>query len=314
MKDYRKPYRVPSSPLESQRKQSPTRPRLPIFLLCAGLLLVFLPLLQAAPAGSANDATLRAAVEQAVAISHPGAADQAALKILSRGDLNQDLSKISPRGADVSFYEAQPPAANPNGDHSVWAVVSHDSPLEPYGLYDFESSQRLDQSAEEFNRMVSQLGLSVTNTNADELAHFFLECCAVGDPGDVVANEDTLHHSIERDYMQVFGEDVYRALSAFTEWWQGYAASQYEFPPALEPEDGGAFHIAVERVVLNFGMHPQLQQCNFEISHDGKVQVGVVEAIFPKQDRWLSYDSRTDVPQFHSVGDELDRLKALIKH
>jgi hypothetical protein len=191
----------------------------------------------------------------------------------------------------------------------MWAVVSRDSPLEPYGLYDFESSQGLEQAAQEFNRLVSQLGLSMTNTNSSELARFFLTCCALGDSGDLVVSEDALHHSVERDYMRVFGEDVYRVLGSFTEWWQGYTASEYQFPPAVVPEDSGAFHIAVERVVLNFGMHPQLQQVNFDISQDGKVQVRGLEAIFPKQNRWLSYDSRADVPQFHSVGDELKRLR-----
>ena len=312
MKIFRKPNRKPISPFKRQRPFPARVWSLPL-LLCAGLLLALLPLAHAAPA-AANEATLRAAVAQAVAIAHPGASDPSVLKILSRGDLNSDLAKISLKGADVSFYEAPAPAANPNGDHSIWAVVSHDSPLEPYGLYDFESTQRLDESAKEFNRMVSQLGISVTNTNADELAQFFLSCCALGDPGDVVASEDTLHHSVERDYMQAFGTDVYRALSSFSEWWQGYTASRYEFPPAVETDNGGRFRIAVERVVLNFGMHPQLQQCDFEISQNGTVQIGTVEPIFPKQERWLSYDSREDAPQSRSAGGDLHRLKALIKH
>ena len=313
MTTHRKPNAGPSSLYDSRKQAFPAFVPSLLVLLCAALLSFLLPTAQAAPAG-ASEATLRAAVAQAVAIAHPEAANPSTLKILYRGDLNDDLSKISPKGTDVSFYEAPAAAANPNGDHSVWAVVSHNAPLEPYGLYDFESSQRLDQAAQEFNRMVSQLGISVTNTNASDLARFFLECCAVGDPGDVVVSEDTLHHSVERDYMQVFGEDVYRALWSFTQWWQGFAATAYEFPPVVEPENGG-FHIAVERVVLNFGMHPQLQQCNLEVSRDGNVQVGTVEAIFPRQERWLSYDPRTNnVPQFHSIGDELQKLKALVKH
>jgi hypothetical protein len=282
-------------------------------LALVGVLYLFLPQARAVAGTGVSDATLRAAIAQAVSITRPGGADESALKILSRGDLDQELSRISAKAVNVSFYEA-PASAGALDNGSVWAVVSHDSPLEPYGLYDFEGSQDLQQAAQEFNRLVAQLGVKVTNTNVDQLAHFFLECCAVGVPGDVVANEDTLHHSIERDYMQVFGEDVYRSLWSFTEWWQGYTASQYEFPPAVEAEDGGAFHIAVERVVLNFGMHPQLQQCNLQISQDGDISVSGIESIFPKQDRWLSYDSRNDVPQFHSVGDELERLKALIKH
>ena len=290
------------------------RLRSAIALLHSALLLLLLPPALAAAGNSANEATVRAALAQAAAIAHPGGSDQSALQILSRSDLDEDLSRISARAVNVSFYEVQPSANALPGSGSIWAVVSHDSPLEPYGLYDFESAQELQQSALEFNRLVSQLGVSLTDDKASSLARLFLACCALGAPGDVVADEDALHHSVERDYLEVFGQDVYRTLSSFTEWWQGYTASKYQFPPAVEPEPGGAFHIAVERVVLKFGMHPQLQQCNLDISHDGTITVSGIEPIFPEQDRWLSYDSRTDVPQFHSVGDELERLKTLVKH
>src|ERR1700733_7568898 len=113
MTTHRKPSPEPDSLLKEHRRPFLARVPLRMVLLCGGLLLLLLPRLQAAPAGTANEATVRAAVAEAVAISHPGAADQAALKILSRGDLDQDLSKISPKGGDVSFYEAQPPAADP---------------------------------------------------------------------------------------------------------------------------------------------------------------------------------------------------------
>ena len=262
-----------------------------------------------------SDAQLQAAIIQAVQINHPSGADQSAVKIKSRNDLDADFTRVSQKAKNISFYEATSPSATSLGaDDSVWAVVSGNSPQEPYGLYDFESSADLAQSSQEFNRLVSQLSLSVTENQAASVAQFFMDCCVLGTPADVVGDEDTLHHSIEREYMQIYGEDVWRALSAFTEWWQGYTESAYQFPPAAQTESGGDYRASVERVVAGFGMHPQLQECDLQISRDGKVRITSVESIFPKEARWLSYDSRTNVPGFHGPKEELERLKALITH
>jgi hypothetical protein len=276
--------------------------------LIAGVFFFAFQPAQARPGSNANDPTLRAAIEQAVAIAHPTAADQPALKILSRDDLDDGMSKISAKAGDVSFYEADAPSPALGGDHSVWAVVSHDSPLGPFGLYDFESSDGLKQSSQEFNRLVSQLALLVPNEKATDVARLFLACCVLDEPGEVVANEDTLHHGVERDYMQIYGTDVYRALAAFGDWWQGYAASGYAFPQA-QTTSGGSCHITLERIVLKFGMHPQLQQYDLEIAPDGSVHSVTVVTIFPREDTWVSYDPRPVTPP-----SPVDRMKALIKH
>jgi hypothetical protein len=289
-----------------RRRYLPSFVQLLPWLIAGAFFFTFQPA-HARPGSNPNDATLRAAIEQAVAIAHPTAADQPALKILSRDDLDDGMSKISAKGGDVSFYEANAPSPALAGDHSVWAVVSHDSPLEPFGLYDFEGSNGLQQSSQEFNRLVSQLELSVPNEKATDVARLFLACCVLDEPGEVVASEDTMRHGVERDYMQIFGQDVYRALAASGDWWQGYAASAYAFPPA-QTTSGDSSHVTLERIVLKFGMHPQLQQYDLEIARDGSVHSVTVQTIFPKEDSWVSFDPRPVTPQ-----SPVDRMKELIK-
>jgi hypothetical protein len=93
--------------------------------------------------------------------------------------------------------------------------------------------------------------------------------------------------------LQIYG-DVWRTLEAFTQWWEGYQKSAFQFPPAVRAGNG-SYLITVETVVVNFGMHPQLQQWNFALSPDGAVSVISVEPIYPKESRWLSYDFRSTI-------------------
>jgi hypothetical protein len=287
-------FRRRSPSAKSQSAGFRRQPQWLLPVLCLGAFPWLIQPVKAGPPGDlGNDAQLRQAIAQAAQIAHPGAAEQS-VTIRARYDLDEDLSKISGKAAHVSFYEAGPPPAGALADNdSVWAVLSRESPREPYGLYDFENSAGLQQSSREFNRLISQLSLSVTNDQAVGLAHFFLSCCAAGTPGEFVADEDMLHHTVERAYLQVYG-DVWRTLEAFTDWWQGYTASAFQFPPAVQAE-GGGYHITVERIVVTSGMHPQLQQCSLDISRDGTVRVLGVESIYPKQNRWLSYDFQSAI-------------------
>jgi hypothetical protein len=266
-----------------------------VAVLYVSVFLWLLPPVQAGSPGEINDAQLREAVAQAVRISHPRATDES-VKIQPRADLDEDFSKITGKtNGNVSFYEtATGPAVPTAKDDPVWAVVSGDSPQESYKLYSFDNSESFEQSSQEFNRLISQLTLSLDNDKAASLAHFFLGCCNRATHGEIVPNEDILHHTIESEYLRSYG-DVWRTLEAFTEWWQGYQHSAFRFPPAVIPEDGGAYRITVETVAASFGMHPQLQQWNFELSSDGKVHVLSVQAIYPKESRWLSYDFRSTI-------------------
>jgi hypothetical protein len=273
------------------------RQHLPLSLaiLYASVCLWLLPSIHAGPPGTINDAQLREAVAQAVKIAHPGATDES-VKIRPRADLDDDLSKIAGKASgNVSFYETDTtPAVATAGDDSMWAVVSGDSLQASYKLYSFDSSDGFEQSSREFTRLISQLELSLDNHKAASLAQFFLGCCNRATHGEVVPDEDLLHHTIERDYLQTYG-DVWRTLEAFTEWWQAYQQTSFQFPRAVIPEDGGAYRITVEIVAANFGMHPQLQQWNFELSAEGNVRVLSVQPIYPRENRWLSYDFRSTI-------------------
>jgi len=268
-------------------------------VICVSLCLWLLPPAQAGPPGKINDAQLREAVAQAVRMTHPDA-DGESVKIQPRADLDQDLSRIAGRaGGNVSFYEtATAPTLPAAKDDPMWAVISGDSPQASYTLYSFDNSESFEQSSQEFNRLISQLALSLDNNQAASLAQFFLGCCNRGTHAEIVADEDLLHHTVEREYLNAYG-DVWRTLEAFTEWWQGYQRSAFQFPLPVIPEAGGAYRITVATVVTSFGMHPQLQQWNFELSHDGKVRVLSVQAIYPKESRWLSYDFRATIGPSH---------------
>jgi hypothetical protein len=258
-----------------------------------------LPPVQAGPPDKINDAQLREAIAQAVRLAHPEIIDTS-VKIQPRADLDEGLSRIAGRASgNVSFYETPTAVAvAAASDAPVWAVISGDSPRESYKLYSFEISDGFEQSSHEFNRLISQLALSLDNDKAASLAHFFLGCCDRGMRGEIVANEDLMHHTVERAYLQAYG-DVWRTLEAFSQWWQGYQQTDYQFPPAVRLATG-AYRISIEAVVVNYGMHPQLQQWNFELAPDGKVNVLSVQPIYPKESRWLSYDFRSTIaPSVH---------------
>lgn len=266
-------------------------------LLCAFLCLSQLPLLEAAGAKQASDNQLRQAVKQAVELAHPEAnVDQ--LNMSDRNDLDEELSQITEKSAQpVSFYSFS--SVDPSSDDgSLWVVVSGNSPQGSDELYSFESSDGVDQSSQKFNRLLSRLALSIPKEKVTSMAQFFLGCCVRSAPGETITDEKDLRHSVERFYIRVYG-DVWRALEAGTEWWEGYEKAAVHLTPTVVVE-GGVWRINLERLILSFGMHPQLQQWDVAVSRDGSVRVLAVESIFPKQSRWLSYAFRSTIePQIH---------------
>jgi len=241
---------------------------------------------------------VRQAVKQAVELAHPGAnVDQ--LNMSDRNDLDEELSRITEKKSTqpVSFYSFS--SVDPSSDDgSLWVVVSGNSPQGSDELYSFESSDDVEQSSQKFNRLLSRLGLSIPNEKVASMARFFLGCCIRGAPSETITDEKDLRHSIERFYIQVYG-DVWRALEAGAEWWEGYEKAAVHLTPRVVVE-GNVRRITLERLILSFGMHPQLQQWDVAVSRDGSVRVLAVESIFPKQSRWLSYAFRSTMdPQLH---------------
>jgi hypothetical protein len=244
-----------------------------------------------------SDIQQREAVKQAIELAHPDANfDQ--LNMSTRGDLEEELSRIAVKTKRVvSFYSFEDLDSS-SDEGSLWAVVSADSTQGTDELYSFENSDGIDQSSQKFNRLVAHLALSIPDEKALSIARFFLACCDRAASGETVVDDAGLRHSIERYYIRIYG-DVWRALEAGSQWWEGYERTPVPLTPTVVVK-GGVRHIILERLILSFGMHPQLQRWDIAVAHDGAVRVLAVEAVFPKRNRWLSYDFRsTMAPQIH---------------
>lgn len=265
-----------------------------VCLLLACLWFSLLPLLQAAPGDHSSDNQVRQAVKQAVELAHAAAVGDETT-ISERNDLDEELAHITQKTTSpISFYSLGGRDAS-SDEGSVWALVSGSSALGSYELYSFESSDGVEQSAQKFNRLLSHLAPSISNEQSTSMARFFLGCCVRGAPGEIISNERDLHHSVERYYIEIYG-DLWRALEAGSEWWEGYKKTAVEFTPTAVVE-GDVRRISLKRLVLNFGMHPQLQQWDIAVSLNGSIRVLAVVSIFPKQERWLSYAFRSTIPQ-----------------
>ena len=278
-------------------RQHPSRLRLFIYACCCFSLSV-----RAQAAQVNGDNQRREAVRHAIALAQPGAnVDE--LQMSERDDLEVELSQIASKtGGRVSFYSLSAvdlsEVDSSSEDGSLWVVVAGDSPEQSGELYGFDSSDGIGQSLEKFNRLVSHLALSVPNDKAASIARLFLDCCVRDTHGETVSDENVLRHSVERYYIRIYG-DVWRALEAYTQWWQAYQNVAVPLR-ATVVADASFRRITLERLVLGFGMHPQLEQWEIGVSAEGKVRVLAVESIFPKQTRWVSYAFRPSVdPRIH---------------
>jgi hypothetical protein len=255
-----------------------------------------LPSVEGAPAEDASGNQVREAVKHAVELAHPGVnVDQQTMS--QRNDLGEELSRIAEKATPVSFFSFSDIDSFSDAG-SLWVVVSRTSTSGSDELYSFESSDDVEQSSQKFNRMLSHLTLSTSNEKATRIARFFLGCCVRGAPGEIVTDEKDLRHSVERYYIRIYG-DVWRALEAYAQWWQGYERAAVQLAPTAVVQ-GRVRRITLDRVIVSFGMHPQLQQWKVAVSPDGSITVLAVESIFPKQSRWLSYAFRSTMdPQIH---------------
>lgn len=272
-------------------------PWIPCLLVCACLYFCPPPLAQAEQANQNHDNLVREAVRHAIELAQPDA-DVDGLQMSERDDLDDELSQIAGnttgRVSFYSFYDID----SSSDDGSLWVVVPDDSPLGSDELYGFQSSDSLGQSSEKFNRLLSHLALSISNDKAASVARLFLGCCVRDTYGETVSDEDVLRHSVERYYIRIYG-DVWRALEAYTQWWQAYQKVAVPLPPTVVVE-AGVRRITLQRLILGFGMHPQLERWEIAVSSGGTVRVLGIDPIFPKQNRWLSYAFRSTVdPRIH---------------
>jgi hypothetical protein len=265
-------------------------------LLLLGVLPTLLLFLGAwAPARAQRAAYLsddppREAAERAVRQANSGAGNEP-LKTRRREDLEELLLTIEDGRAvqNLYFYEMQSPPRTAFDAYSVWVVAVAPSTQEVYELYGFEASIGFSGSLLEFNRLIAQLSLSIPKEKATSLATFFLGSCAGGKPTEIVLDEESLRHAVQRYYFETYGA-VRRALNAYVQWWQDSQASAADLAPTVRFENG-RHRVVLKRIHMVAGRHPQLQEWDLEISRDGNVRVLAMQPIFPKQSRWLFLDS-----------------------
>jgi hypothetical protein len=245
---------------------------------------------QAQRAAYLSDSQAREAAELAVRTAGSGSGNRP-IKVHRREDLEELLFTIKEQKPvrNVYFYEMHSAPRTAFDAYSVWVVAVAPSTREVYELYVFEASEGLNGSLREFNRLISQLSLSIPKEKVTSFASFFLGSCVGGKLPDIVLDEEGLRHAVQRYYFETYGA-IWRALETYTQWWQGFQTNASDLAPTVRFENG-RYRVVLKRILMIVGRHPQLQEWDLEISRDGNVRVLAMQPIFPKQPRWLFLDS-----------------------
>jgi hypothetical protein len=238
---------------------------------------------------TATDAQVERAAELAAKTSDAG---EEALNIDRRRDLETLLSSNEKKPAKtVYFYEMQRPGQTAlDGPNARVIAVAPVSP-EVYELYDFQKSNVSRDSSQEFNRLMSNLELSISEPSVAGFARLYLGSCDAGGVGQIIYDEDGLRSAVENYYFASLGGDVWRTLSAYTWWWPGFQKTSSSLQPAVKLNVNGLYDISLNELVTPDGKHPELHQWELEISREGKVKVLATQLIFPPEPRWLFFDS-----------------------
>ena len=238
---------------------------------------------------TATDAQVERAAELAAKTMDAG---EEPMSIDRRRDLETLLSSNEKKPAKpVYFYEMQRPAETvldgPNARVIAVAPVSR----EVYELYDFQKSNVSKDSSQEFNRLMSNLELSISEPSVTGFARLYLGSCDAGGVGQIIYDEDGLRSAVENYYFASLGSDVWRTLSAYTWWWPGFQKTSSSLQPTVKLNANGFYDISLKELVTPDGKHPELHQWDLEISREGKVRVLATQLIFPPEPRWLFFDS-----------------------
>src|SRR5579862_7168959 len=276
-----------------------TERTLPPLGVCLTLLLLssFSPSAHAQLMDSRSDEQVKQATEQAVRIAYSVSPNKG-ISVRRRKDLEDLLLNVEehkPVG-DVYFYEVAAAPGTTSDFDPTWIVATASSSRGTYELYNFGSAGESDQPLKEFNRLVSNLKLSIPEEQASSFATLFLESCGPGERREVIGDTDNVSFrlAVESYYFAAYG-NIWPAMDAYVQWWQGFQSAR-GFKRATGPAESAGYHIAVDRLVMVEGRHPQIQGLDLEISPRGKVSVVAMQPIFPKSPRWLFYDAPAHVP------------------
>jgi hypothetical protein len=214
------------------------------------------------------------------------------LNIRRRPDLEELLWTLGAKKLvkDVYFYEVQSPPGMVSEASLVWVVTVAHSTQEVYKLYSFLGSDGPNAPSQEFNRFTFQLALSIPEEKATSLARLFLGSCVDGDAKEIVLDDEMeLRLAVQNYYFATYG-DIWRALDAYSRWWQGFQAHPPALAPTVVTDKNGRYRVVLNRLLTSVGKHPQVQEWELEISREGEIRVLAIQLIFPDQPSWVFYD------------------------
>lgn len=197
-----------------------------------------------------------------------------------------------PENTDVGhvlLYTMQPPStAFDTSPFPVGTAVPTTRAV--YSLSGFDTFRGSNESLQEFNRLISAFQLSIGKERALSLAQLFLDT-SVGESGEVALDEGGLglRLAVQNYYFAAYGE-VWSALDAYAVWWEGFRRSSPILSPTITLGENGDYRIALKKLVLRGGQHPQVQNWDLGISRDGQVGVWSMQLIFPVHPGWMFYD------------------------
>lgn len=242
---------------------------------------------------------VRQLVEQTV-VEASSASGNARLNIRRRADLESLLSTLQRQKSirDVYFYEIQSPPGTVSEAPADWVVAVVGSESDVFRLYSFLGSAVPDAASQEFNRFTSRLALSVPEKEAMDLARLFLRTCVEGDRQETVVDTETgLRLAVQNYYLAAYG-DLWRALDAYSRWWQAFRVPASDLAPVAVRDMNGRYRVVLNTLVTLPGMHPQVRKWELEVSGGGEIRTLAIQLMFPDQPRWLSYDLDTWNPTF----------------
>ena len=235
--------------------------------------------------------------------------DPTLLKVTHRDDLEDLLSSLLRTKRTQGLYLYQVDASIQAGSDgpisgllgnwqfecaSPWTWIVAVAAWKPgaYELYSFRSQANGADGTGEFNRLMSQLSLSLSKYDLANFAAFFLETAIPMRPGEIVFDRETMRAVVGLRYYARY-DDLWRSLDAYSQWSRAFSDGEkmLEVAPKAEIEQTGRYLVTLDRVVGTEFTHPQLQQWQVEVSLEGNVWTTAMRAIFPKAPRWVFYNS-----------------------
>lgn len=179
-------------------------------------------------------------------------------------EISKEGIEITKEG--VSFYTVE-------DAHPLWYVAVSRSTGEAYKLYGF------DHALLEFNRMISDIPVSVTEGNAESYAISCLQFTYASQFKTLVFDRLRLKHAMERYFHEYNPEAT--AWKRSETWWKKFKATGSRLTLAPTVQHSNDTYLVSEKVLtLGENDEPTLEEWKLEIFPDGKCRIAEKSIIF----------------------------------